>query len=334
MRVCDRYNTSIGISNMSNNSGDITVETKRGMWKCKSENLDRMIWELNDRISYFFVSLFIDEFRQIDPSKLGDVFIPLNGSSQLTKHDLTRVSKLANTVWHRAFTSARPQASAPVRSRPLRTYNPLPPERDPEGHYIPMYFSSLAISEPNVWKTLKRNLQRFGKNSGLFDELSIRHLGHKRIEPFQIQVRKFGSKHKGPKRNIIDVGYGVSQVLPLITELLQTDTKPVFLIQQPEVHLHPSAQAALGSFFCQIANWKRQLVVETHSDYIIDRIRMEVRDNESKLSAEDVSILYFERDDLDSRIYCLRLDEHGNVLGAPDSYRQFFMNETRRSLGI
>ena len=61
---------------------------------------------------------------------------------------------------------------------------------------------------------------------------------------------------------------------------------------------------------------------------------MEVRDNESELSAEDVSIVYFERDDLDSKIYCLQLDEHGNVVGAPDSYRQFFMKETRRSLGI
>ena len=47
-------------------------------------------------------------------------------------------------------------------------------------------------------------------------------------------------------RNLIDVGYGVSQALPVLTELLREDCSPVFLLQQPEVHLHPSAQAALG----------------------------------------------------------------------------------------
>ena len=59
---------------------------------------------------------------------------------------------------------------------------------------------------------------------------------------------------------------------------------------------------------------------------------MDVRDNKTKLKPEDVSILYFERDDLDVRIHSLRFDEQGNVLDAPPSYRQFFMEEMRRSL--
>ena len=63
-------------------------------------------------------------------------------------------------------------------------------------------------------------------------------------------------------RNLIDVGYGVSQVLPVITELLRSEAPPLFLLQQPEVHLHPSAQAALGSLFCQIAGKERQIIVE------------------------------------------------------------------------
>ena len=91
--------------------------------------------------------------------------------------------------------------------------------------------------------------------------------------PFQIHVRKFGKILKGNRRNLIDVGYGVSQVLPLLTEMLRPNAPSMFLLQQPEVHLHPSAQAALGSLFCSIAGPDRQLVVETHSDYIIDRVR-------------------------------------------------------------
>ena len=91
-------------------------------------------------------------------------------------------------------------------------------------------------------------------------------------------------------------------------------------------------QAALGSLFCNVANGQRQLVIETHSDHLLDRVRMDVRDGTSRLKPEDVSILYFERRDLDVHIHSLRLDEEGNVLGAPAGYRNFFLEETARSL--
>ena len=106
------------------------------------------------------------------------------------------------------------------------------------------------------------------------------------------------------------------------------------MLQQPEVHLHPRAQAALGSLFCQIASPDRQLVVETHSDYLLDRVRMEVRDGTAGLKPDDVSILFFERIDLDVRIHSLKIDAQGNIVGAPNIYRQFFMEETTRSLGL
>ena len=195
-----------------------------------------------------------------------------------------------------------------------------------------MYLASLHFSDKSRWTKLKDNLEGFGQASGLFDEIAIKQLGKRESEPFQVQVKKFAAKRKGPGRNLIDVGYGVSQVLPLLTELLRDDGPPVFLIQQPEVHLHPSAQAALGSLFCRIAVLEHQLIVETHSDYLLDRVRMDVRDG--KVPPENVSILFFERRDFDVRIHSLGLDKSGNVLNAPNSYRAFFMEETRRSLGL
>lgn len=226
----------------------------------------------------------------------------------------------------------RPFASAPVRSKPLRTYDPWHSTRDPEGDYIPTYLANLYFRDKAKWNALKDTLEKFGKDAGLFDEISVRRLGRNESEPFQIQIRKFGRRSKGPHRNLINVGYGVSQALPVITELLRRDVPPIFLLQQPEVHLHPSAQAALGSLFCQVAGQGRQLIVETHSDHLLDRVRMGVRDEETKLKPEDVSILYFERDDLDVHIHSLRFDGEGNVLNTPPGYRQFFMEETRRSL--
>lgn len=227
--------------------------------------------------------------------------------------------------------SQPPYAGAPVRSKPHRTYDPAHVARDPEGDYIPMFLANQYFEGKKHWAHLLAALECFGKDAGLFDEIAVKALG-KQSDPFQIQIRRFDGALRGPQRNLIDVGYGVSQVLPVVTELLRQDAPDMFLLQQPEVHLHPRAQAALGSLFCRIGGWDRQLIIETHSDHLLDRVRMDVRDGAGSLKPEDVSILYFERGNLDVRIHSLRIDQEGNVLAAPPSYRQFFMDEVRRTL--
>ena len=230
----------------------------------------------------------------------------------------------------------RPFASAPVRSRPRRTYDPSRPWADPEGENTPTYLASLYHRDADEWQILKGKLEQFGQSSGLFDEISIKPFGKSDGTPFQLQIRKFDhrGRRKGPQRNLLDVGYGVSQALPLLTELLRADGPQTFLLQQPEVHLHPRAQAALGSLFCVLAGPERQLIVETHSDYLIDRVRMDLRDKATHLKPEDVSILYFEPGDLAVKIHSIRLDKMGNVPDAPPSYGRFFMDEVNRSIGI
>lgn len=225
-------------------------------------------------------------------------------------------------------------ASAPVRSNPQRTYNPSRLIRESEGNYIPMYLANLYSHDAEQWDKIKKGLETYGRESGLFDDISVRLLGKKGGDPFQILIRKKGAKTKGPARNLADVGYGVSQALPVIAELLREDPPSVCLLQQPEVHLHPSAQAALGSLFCKFAESGRQLIVETHSDYLMDRVRMDVRDRITTLKPEDVSILYFERKDLSVCVHSIRIDKQGNICDAPRSYRSFFMKETRRSIGL
>lgn len=225
---------------------------------------------------------------------------------------------------------SRPFASAPVRSKPHRTYDPSRPARDPEGDYVPMYLAYLARQHPREWSALKKKLMDFGAAAGLFDEIEIKSLGKHEGRPFQIEVRKRGEKLSGPWRNLVDVGYGVSQVLPLVTELMRPDAPSLVLLQQPEVHLHPSAQAALGGLFCHLAT-DRQIIAETHSNFLLDRIRMDIRDQRTPLSPDDVSILYFERREIDVHIHSIRIDENGNVVGAPPSYGKFFMEEAARS---
>ena len=314
----------------------LCIGTPRGSWQSTSTVLATPL-DINRGMMRPLGNYLIPYYAgddEIEDTK----WLPLNDSPDITKDDLRQIIRLTRKyLWptRRPYVRVtRPHASAPVRSKPYRTYDPARSSPDPEGNYVPMYLANLYFQNRDKWEDIKRGIEGFGQAAGLFDEISIKTLGKRENEPFQMQVRKYGGKLKGPRRNLIDVGYGVSQVLPVITELLRQDAPPMFLLQQPEVHLHPSAQAALGSLFCQVAAPDRQVIVETHGDHVIDRVRMDIRDGRGHLMPDDVSILFFERVNLDVRIHSLCLDEQGNVLGAPESYRKFFMEETRRSLRI
>ena len=310
---------------------EIRVGTSRGSWKCELGSRGFLPAGIGFRIapSYFFLMPHRFDDREGNERK----FIPFNDSPNITQDDLSKAGQLLG--YFDDHRHAPPYASAPVRSQPRRIYEPGGRAvSDPEGDYIPLYLANTYFQDKQAWISLKGALENFGSSSGMFDEIEIKPLGKREGEPFQLKIRKFGGRLKGPSRNIKDVGYGVSQVLPVVTELVRESVRSIFLMQQPEVHLHPSAQAALGSLFCEIAGPDRQLVVETHSDHLLDRVRMDVRDGKGKLAPEDVSILYFERGELDVCIHSLRLDGEGNVRDAPIGYRAFFMEEMKRSLGF
>ncbi len=309
--------------------------TPNGEWKLPDQL--KIAGQLGEGLDAIFPLLFVlrSQLKNRESDGIPEP-ISLSGSKLPTENEWNLIEQIVDSYLSRSIENQgeQPFASAPVRSKPHRTYDPARTTRDPEGDYIPMYLANVYFQNKKIWNKLKAALERFGHSSGLFNEISVKPLGSKESGPFQVQIRKAGKRAKGPKQNLIDVGYGVSQILPVITELLRDDTPPMFLLQQPEVHLHPSAQAALGSLFCQVASRHRQIIVETHSDYLLDRIRMDIRDGVSPLKPDDVSILFFERDDLDVQIHSLRINQEGNVLEAPETYRSFFLKETQRSLGL
>jgi hypothetical protein len=227
------------------------------------------------------------------------------------------------------FVMRRVFASAPVRTQPLRTYTPSEIVASAEGAHVPLEMARQKISSPAEWKTIHDKLAQFGKNSGLFDDIDIRMLGNRDGDPFQIMVRT-----GGPPMNIVDVGYGVSQALPIIYQLEQTRQHDTFLLQQPEVHLHPRAQAELGTLIARLSKARpgALYVIETHSDYIIDRVRMEIA--AGRLDYKNVTIIFFDRLEHEVRARNIYLAEDGELIDAPNNFRKFFLEEHQRLLGI
>ena len=214
---------------------------------------------------------------------------------------------------------------APIRTKPRRTYDQFNEEFNPEGSHIPLKLARILESDETEEHALRENvktsLERFGQESGLFDSVVIERLGSDMSAPFRVAVDL-----DGLALNLIDVGYGVSQSLPIIVQSLISKRGGMLLMQQPEVHLHPKAQAALGSFFASLAKTTQvQFVIETHSDYLVDRVRQEVA--KGTIKPEVVTILFFEKKNGHSKIHPISLDKEGNVVGAPAGYRQFFLEE-------
>ena len=236
-------------------------------------------------------------------------------------------------LWQRFFHTrdsydTRPFALAPVRTKPLRTYDPISETPTPEGTHVPILMEQAYFRDKEKWQEVKEFLEGFGRASGLFNKIQIRPLGKSESDPFQVRLTI-----AGPPTNLIDVGYGISQILPLVVSTLLKPTSRIFLFQQPEVHLHPRAQAELSTLFTNlVTQGKVQLIVETHSDHLLDRVRTDVRKGVWK--PEDVTILFFERKHLDVKIHQITIDGDGNLLDAPPSYRRFFLDEDQRILGL
>lgn len=229
---------------------------------------------------------------------------------------------------------------APLRAKPARTYDPVREVATPEGTHVPLLMMRLARADSARWRQLRDELVAFGQGSGLFSDITVRSRGRQMSDPFQLRVKA----NSGTRANLVDVGYGVSQSLPILVDVLTAGEKQVqrpgggpiqFLLQQPEVHLHPRGQAELASFLVAAAGrYGHRFLVETHSDYVVDRVRTSVR--EGRIPADDLSILYFEprKQRCAVRLHSLRLDEFSNVQNAPPGYRAFFFHEMDRTLGF
>lgn len=114
-----------------------------------------------------------------------------------------------------------------------------------------------------------------------------------------------------------DVGFGISQVLPIVTEL-SARTDSIILIEQPEIHLHPAMQAELGDLLIEstrASGRANQVIAETHSETLILRVQKRIR--EGSLTSSEVLVLYVDQDDAGKCVVDeLRLDADGNFVDA------------------
>ncbi len=210
---------------------------------------------------------------------------------------------------------------APIRAKPERIYVSQASDYSPEGSHIPNLLNKMLgkTGKGSGNKAIK-SIKEFGENSGLFDSVGVKRFGKEASSPFEVNVNLGGSDLL-----VSNVGYGVSQVLPIVLEARRKSNAEYIAIQQPEVHLHPRAQAALGEFIYQSKDiTTNNFVIETHSDYLIDRFRLCTNRGE----CNDAQVLFFERTEAGNKVHNISIDSNGSYPNEqPDSFREFFLNE-------
>lgn len=227
---------------------------------------------------------------------------------------------------------------APIRSQARRVYDSPGTEYNPDGSHAPYLLRDLLQFSTNKIDTDKKQkieyiLNKFGADSGLFEQINIRLYENLYTSPFQIQI-KIG----GRNMNFTNVGYGVSQILPVLVDIIVRDENTLFAIQQPEVHLHPKGQAAFGDFIYKaFLEENKMFIIETHSDYLIDRfrIRLSRHATEGKEEVIPSQIVYFSRTNEGNKMTTIKLGRDGKLPdNLPEGYRDFFIREQFNLLDI
>ena len=128
------------------------------------------------------------------------------------------------------------------------------------------------------------------------------------------------TKHKdGPEVRLTDVGFGISQVLPVLTHCYHPPEGSILILEQPEVHLHPKAQSELADVLIDVAkNRNIQIIFESHSEHLLHRLMRRIA--EEQLSAEDTAFYSFQINEGVSEIEQLKLDEYGNISNWPQDF--------------
>jgi len=195
----------------------------------------------------------------------------------------------------------------PIDSHPSRVYYDKDKKFNPSIKNLEDVVNFIGINDDES-KAILKYFTRAVKSFGIADDIKI-------IQDDRLPVRELRVKVKDLLSNITDVGYGVSLQLPLILKAVLAEKQEyrhnsILLIEQPEVHLHPMLHANLIETLASLSEHTTYFI-ETHSEHIIRKLQVLIKEGKYGLTPDDVSIHYFKRIKKKSQVTHHRIDSFG-----------------------
>jgi hypothetical protein len=142
----------------------------------------------------------------------------------------------------------------------------------------------------------------------------------------------------GLETSLKDNGFGISQVLPVLIQGFSSPPGTILILEQPEIHLHPRAQAELGDMLLAISKRGVRLLVETHSEHLLLRLRrrmaesfIDIKDG-PKPVPEDIGVYFIERLQEQGVVHSVSINKVGEFLDAPERFQSFFSDDYEETI--
>ena len=203
----------------------------------------------------------------------------------------------------------------PLRAQPQREYRwsgaqPADVGRSGESSVEAILGSRQDGEHP----TLEEQVAELFREIGLLREFGLEQIGDSSL--YRVKVRQSVTS---PEALITDVGFGISQILPVLVLCFYAPKGSTIILEQPEIHLHPAAQSALGDVLIA-ARQRRgvQIIVESHSEHLLRRLQRRIA--EETLPQGDLGVYFCENVGDHSEIKELELDQYGNIKNWPTHF--------------
>ncbi len=179
----------------------------------------------------------------------------------------------------------------------------------------------ISLGYKKTAKHLEQVIAKSLKDMGLIEAFRVQKISDRRQE-YEVNIQTKGSKDWV---DLPDVGFGISQVLPVLVQCFYAPKNSIIIMEQPEIHLHPSAQKVLADVMIEVIKSREngsdrniQLIIETHSEHFLRRLQRRIA--EDVVSQDKVSAYFAKVDRLPVTLEALEIDTYGNIKNWPENF--------------
>ena len=164
-------------------------------------------------------------------------------------------------------------------------------------------------------RTVEEHVAHWLKELGLIYSFKVQPIAPGRKE-YEVRIQRTA---ESASVFLTDVGFGVSQILPVLVLLFYVPEGSTVILEQPEIHLHPAVQAGLADVFIDaIKRRKLQIVLESHSEHLLQRLQRRMA--EEVIAPDDIKLYFTSIEEGKSKLTPLQLDEYGNINNWPEGF--------------